>query len=467
MKAIPTINSTSGWLRTIRQINALFRPLEFTEQRSKKYGDFYQMVFKNAPPTIVTSNPKAIEDIFTASPDKFDVGKSNKMLSFLLGDNSLLLLDGKQHRSRRRLLMPPFHGESLHECSKKIIEITHKVSDRLEINKPFHVRSLTQEITMRVILSVVFGIDSGERCDCLRKLLTNLLETFNSPLNSSLIFFPVLQKDLGKYSPWGKFLLLQQEIRSLIYAEIKERRELLASGDINSKDIFTLLLLAKDENGEGMSDEELHDELITLLFAGHETTASALAWVFYWVHYFPEVQEKLRFELNNYQQESDNINDLTYLNAVISETLRIYPIAGSAFPRIFNQPVSVMGYDLPPKTWTLVSIYALHHREDLYPNPKQFDPQRFIDRTYTNYEYIPFGGGNRRCIGSALALLEMKLVTATILANFELSSIGNRPMKPVRRGLTIAPPASFKMVVKNKITRKSSNPDRAILMSNN
>ena len=452
MKTIPTIKSTSGWLRTIRQINALFRPLEFTEQRSKKYGDFYQMVFKNAPPTIVTSNPKAIEEIFTASPDKFEVGKSNKMLSFLVGDNSLLLLDGKQHRNHRRLLMPPFHGESLHECSKKIVEITRKVSDRLEVDKPFNVRSLTQEITMRVILSVVFGIDSGTRCDRLRELLTNLLETFNNPLNSSLIFFPVLQKDWGKLSPWGRFLLLQQEIKSLIYAEIKERRELLASGQIETKDIFTLLLLAKDENGVGMSDEELHDELITLLFAGHETTASALAWVFYWIHYFPEVREKLRFELNNYQEESDNgnINNLTYLNAVISETLRIYPIAASAFPRIFTKSMSIMGYDLEPNTWSLVSIYALHHREDLYPNSKQFDPQRFINKTYSNYEYIPFGGGNRRCIGSALALLEMKLVTTTILANFELNLTGDRPMKPVRRGLTIAPPASFKMIVKNK-----------------
>ena len=455
MKTIPTIKSTSGWLRTIRQINALFRPLEFTEQRSQKYGDFYQMVFKNAPPTIVTSNPKAIEEIFTASPDKFEVGKSNKMLSFLVGDNSLLLLDGKQHRNRRRLLMPPFHGESLHECSKKIVEITHKVSDRLEINKPFNVRSLTQEITMRVILSVVFGIDSGTRCDRLRELLTNLLETFNNPLNSSLIFFPVLQKDWGKLSPWGRFLLLQQEIKSLIYAEIKERRELLASGQIETKDIFTLLLLAKDENGVGMTDEELHDELITLLFAGHETTASALAWVFYWIHYFPEVQEKLRFELDNYRKESDNgnINNLTYLNAVISETLRIYPIAASAFPRIFTKPMSIMGYDLEPNTWSLVSIYALHHREDLYPNSKQFDPQRFINKTYSNYEYIPFGGGNRRCIGSALALLEMKLVTATILANFELKLTSDRPMKPVRRGLTIAPPASFKMIIKNRRCR--------------
>lgn len=469
MKQITTVKSTSGWLRTIRQIDSILRPLEFLEKRNQKYGDFYQVTFKNSPPTIVTSNPKAIEDIFTASPDKFEVGRGNKMLSFLVGDNSLLLLDGKEHRNRRRLLMPPFHGESLQKCSEQIVNITNKVCDRLETDKPFKVRSLMQEITMRVILSVVFGIDSGERYDRLRGLLTTLLETFNNPLNSSLIFFPFLQKDWGKFSPWGRFLLLQQEIRTLIYAEIKERRELLALGKLETKDIFSLLLLAKDENGAGMTDEELHDELITLLFAGHETTASALAWLFYWVHYLPEVQEKLRFELNSWGNSLDyrEINNLAYLNAVVLETLRIYPIAAGTFARVLTKPISVMGYDLEPDTWLMISIYSLHHREDLYPNSKQFDPQRFLHKAYSSYEYIPFGGGNRRCIGSALALLEMKLVSATILSRFQLelmsdrvaSRLGSkseelkyRPMLPVRRGLTIAPPASFKMKVKSRIS---------------
>ena len=453
MKQIPTVKSTSGWLRTIRQLNAILRPLEFAEQRSRKYGDFYQVTFKNSPPTIVTSNPQAIEDIFTASPDKFEVGRGNKGLSFLVGDNSLLLLDGKEHRNRRRLLMPPFHGESLQKCSEQIIQITNKVGNRLETNKPFKVRSLTQEITLRVILSVVFGIDSGARYDRLRELLTTLLETFNTPLNSSLIFFPFLQQDWGKFSPWGRFLQLKQEIRTLIDAEIKERRELLAAKKLENKDIFSLLLSAKDENGAGMTDEELHDELITLLFAGHETTASALAWLFYWVHYLPEVQDKLRFELNSWDKSSNyqSINNLTYLNAVISETLRIYPIAAGTFARVLTQPMSIMGYDFEPDTWLMISIYSLHHREDLYPNSKQFNPQRFLHKTYSSYEYIPFGGGNRRCIGSALALLEMKLVTATILSRFQLKLISDRPLLPVRRGLTIAPPASFKMMINTKI----------------
>jgi cytochrome P450 family 110 len=452
MRQIPTVESTSGLIRTIRILQAILYPLNFMEKRTRQYGDFYQVTFKNAPPTLMTSNPKAIEEILTASPDKFEVGKGNKGLNFLVGDNSLLLLDGKAHKNRRRLLMPPFHGESLQKCSRQIVEITEKVTDSWQPNESFKVRPVMQEITMRVILTVVFGIDSGTRYERLRELLTALLDIFNTPLSSSFMFFPWLQKDWGKFSPWGRFLRLKTEIRTLIFAEIQKRRELLALGKLENQDIFSLLLLTKDENGEGMTDEELHDELITLLFAGHETTASALAWLFYWIHYLPEIREQLLFELNSLENHHDYkaINNLPYLNALILETLRIYPIAAGTFARILTQPMSIRNYDFEPNTSLMISIYSLHHREDLYPNPKQFNPTRFLEKNYSAYEYIPFGGGNRRCIGSALALLEMKLVTTTILSRFQLELTSKRPMLPVRRGLTIAPPASFKMVVKNR-----------------
>ena len=162
----------------------------------------------------------------------------------------------------------------------------------------------------------------------------------------------------------------------------------------------------------------------------------------------------MRFELDSLAGNPDyrEINNLPYLDAVISETLRIYPIIAGTFPRILTKPTSVMGYDFEPKTWLMISSYSLHHREDLYPNSKQFKPERFLQTSYSPYEYIPFGGGNRRCLGSALALLEMKLVTSTVLPRFQLELTSKRPMLPVRRGLTLAPPASFKMVVKNKIT---------------
>ena len=197
-----------------------------------------------------------------------------------------------------------------------------------------------------------------------------------------------------------------------------------------------------------MSDDELHDELLTLLFAGHETTASALAWLLYWIHYLPEVDRKVHQELDSLKENTDYkaINNLPYLNATICETLRIYPIAAGAFARLLKQPMSIMNHEFQANTWFMISIYNLHHQEALYPNHKQFIAERFLTKTYSNYEYLPFGGGNRRCIGSALALLEMKLVTATILSRWQLELTSKRQMLPVRRGLTLAPPASFEMI---------------------
>ena len=456
MTTIPTVKSTSGLQKIFRQWQRILRPIEFMEQGRQRYGDFYQITSENSPPLVMICNPQAIEEIFTASSDRFDAGRGNKILSFLVGDNSLLLLDGKTHKRRRKLLMPPFHGESLYRCSQQIIEITNRACDRLKLNKPFKVRHLNQEITMRVILGAVFGIDRGTRYDRLRELLTALLDTFNNPFNTSLIFFPGMRKDLGKYSPWGRFVRIKQQIRASIYAEIRDRREVVATNKSEYHDILSLLLMAKDEKGEGMSDEELHDELITLLFAGHETTASALSWLLYWIHYQPEVGSKLQQELDLLGGKRDyrEIANLSYLNATVCETLRIYPIAQATFGRILTQPSSIMNHDFPKDTWFAISIYNLHHQEALYPNANEFNPERFLTKSYSNYEYLPFGGGNRRCIGSALALLEMKLVIATILSRCQLELTSKRQMLPVRRGMTLAPPSSFKMLVTAKKAEK-------------
>ena len=449
MKTIPIAgHSSSLWLN----LYSAFRPLSFMERCNKKHGDFYKFVGKDNPSFVITNNPQAIREILDAPSNCFDSGKGNKNLNFLLGDNSLILLDGEAHKHRRRLLMPAFHGESLKEYSQQIVFITNKIIDSLTTVKPFVIRPLMQEISLKVMLNIVFGVDSTTRHEKLKKLLFKLLETFGSPLNSLLIFFPVLQKDLGKYSPWGRFLLLQAEIKELIYEEISEKRELIAKDRSIYKDIFSLLLSAKDENGEGLSDEELHDELITLLFAGYETTTTALCWLFYWIHHYSEIEAKLREEISSLKTLSDYkaVNNLSYLNAVISETLRIYPVVSGTFTRIPKQHISILGYEIEKDDYLSVSIYNLHHRQDLYPNPKQFKPARFLNRKYSSYEYLPFGGGNRRCLGYALALLEMKLIATTILSRFQLGLTNNRPLYPQRRGITLAPP-SFKMIVKNKL----------------
>ncbi len=311
-----------------------------------------------------------------------------------------------------------------------------------------------QEISLQVILSAVFGLDQGQRFDQLRKILTSLLDSVGSPLSSMLLFFPSLQKDWGPLSPWGRFLRLKQQIDQLLIAEIQSRRKQV---DPNRDDILSLLLAARDEAGEPMTDEELRDELLTLLFAGHETTASALAWALYWVDYLPEVQDKLLSELKALPDNADPsaIARLPYLNAVCCETLRIYPIAINPFPRVTKAPMEIMGYQFEPGTVLLPSIYLTHQREDIYPEPKRFKPERFLERQFSPYEYLPFGGSNRRCIGLAFAQFEMKLVLATILAHCELKLVSNRPIKPTRRGLTVAPPGNMQMVVTQRRQQKT------------
>lgn len=438
---LPDGPKTLPFLQTLQWIA---RPLETLDARAQKYGDTFRALGNKLPPLLYFSSPQALQTIFTADPEQLCAG-GNQLLLPLLGEHSLLLLDGERHQRQRQLLMPPFHGERMRAYGQLICAITEEVMSQYTPGKPFAVRSAMQEISLRVILSAVFGLHSGPRFEQLRQLLSSMLDSFG-PLSSTLLFYRFLQRDLGPWSPWGHFVRQKQQIDQLIYAEIAERR---AQADPSREDILALLLSARDEAGQPMTDAELHDELMTLLSAGHETTASSLSWALYWIGYLPEVQDKLLAELDSLDPNSDPsaIARLPYLTAVCQETLRLYPVVLNAFPRIVKKPMELMGYQLEPGTIVLASIYLAHQREDIYPDPKQFKPERFLERQFSPYEYLPFGGGNRRCIGLAFAQFEMKLVLATVLSQLQLALVDHRPIKPVRRGVTMAPPGHLRMVV--------------------
>lgn len=428
----------------LRLIKFITQPTQYLDEFSQIYGDTFTVWGRQNTPIVYFSQPQALQQIFNADASKLEAGRGNRGLKFLLGDNSLVLLDGDRHQRDRQLLTPPFHGERMRAYGETICEISREVSDNWKIGKPFNIRQSMQEISLRVILRLVFGVDEGEKFQQLRQLINSLLEITSSPLMSSSFFFPFLQKDWGAWSPWGKILRQKQQVDELIFELIRARR---AESNSNRQDILSLMLAARYEDGSQLSEEELRDELMTLLIAGHETTASALTWAFYWLDRSPEVREKLLAELASVEGEVSAIAKLPYLTAVCSETLRIYPIAISAFIRIVRSPLEIMGYKLPVGAVVIPSIYLAHHREEVYPEPKQFKPERFLERQYSQYEYLPFGGGNRRCIGMAFAQYEMKLVLATILSRFEVSLVNKRPVKPVRRGLTLAAPAGMRMVV--------------------
>ncbi|MEA5506778.1 cytochrome P450 [Halotia wernerae UHCC 0503] len=441
--------------RFLRLIKFITQPVQYLEDFANVYGDNFAILGRDDKHLVYFSHPKALEEIFAADASHFETGRGNRILKFLLGDSSLILLDGDRHQRQRQLLTPPFHGERMRAYGETVREITQQVSNEWNIGKPFNIRDSMQEITLRVILRVVFGVDEGSMFQELRQLLTSLLDFMGTPLISSAFFFNFMQKDFGAWSPWGRIVMLVQKIDQLIYALIEERR---AESKQNRQDILSLLISARYEDGQPMSDQELRDELMTMLVAGHETTSSALTWAFYWLDQLPEVREKLLQELNTpgINSEPSNIAKLPYLTAVCQETLRIYPIVISGFLRIVKSPIEIMGYQLSKGTAIVPSIYLAHHREAVYPQPKQFKPERFLERQFSPYEYLPFGGGNRRCIGLAFAQYEMKIALATILSQFQVSLVNKRPVRPVRRGLTLAAPAGMLMVATPQVKLAST-----------
>ncbi len=443
--------------RLLQLIQWIADPLSYLDTCAERYGDTFTLRLATFEPIVFLSDPQAIQEIFTADAKQFDSGRTNGIVRPLVGDHSLLLLDGTQHQRQRRLLMPPFHGERMHSYSQIICESAKQVPSQWTIGEPFEVRAAMQDITLEVILHAVFGLSEGERYQQLKPLLAAMLNMTDSPLSSSLLFFKFLQQDLGDWSPWGRMMRRRQQIYELFQAEINERR---TQPELTGNDVLSLIMSARDENGQPMTDAELQDELMTLLVAGHETTATALAWAFYWIHKLPLVREKLLSELDSLGDDPEPmaIARLPYLTAVCSETLRIYPIVPFAFLRVSNSAVQIREHHFDADTKLAACIYLTHHREDLYPEPNQFKPERFIERQYSPYEYLPFGGGNRRCIGLALAQLEMKLVLATILSRYQLALVDSKPVKPIRRGLTIAPDGGVRMVLQGRRQRREATP---------
>lgn len=447
---LPDGPKTPRWLQ---QMQWVANPLSYMETAQERYGDIFTTPAVISRPVVLVSNPVALKQILTDTKEFTAPGELSETIVPLLGNNSVLILDGgKSHRRQRQLLMPPFHGARMQVYGQLICDITEKVMNQQAIGKPFSIRSAMQNISLQVIIEAVFGLQEEERASELRQLILSLIEDFRAPLASVALLFPLLQQDLGLWSPWGHFLHIRQQIDKLLYAEIDRRRE---QADCDRTDILSLLISARDETGQPMTDRELRDELMTLLFAGHETTATAMAWSLYWVHKQPEVRDKLLKELDGLGQSPEpmSIFRLPYLTAVCNETLRIYPVNILTIGRMVKSPVDLMGYQLSPGTALFGSIYLTHHREDLYPEPKQFKPERFLERQFSPYEFLPFGGGSRRCIGEALAQFEMKLVLATILSRYQLALADNRPERPQARGITLAPASGVKMTIQGQRIR--------------
>ncbi|MBE8986194.1 cytochrome P450 [Nostoc sp. LEGE 12450] len=451
---LPNLLKTHSLLQKLQWVND---PVSYMENAAQQYPDIFTARIIGFGDTVVFVNhPQAIQEILTNDRKKFvAVGEKNIIAEPLLGKHSVFLLENARHKQVRQLLMPAFHGEQMQSYGQRICSLTEKALSQLPLEQPFLMRNLTQEISLQVILQIVLGLYEGEKLQKFKHLLPQLLDLFQSPLSSSLFFFSFLQKDLGGWGLWGKFLRDREQVDELIYDEITGRRQ---QPDPERIDILSMLMSAQDDAGQSMTDQELHDQLMSLILAGYETTATAMAWGFYWINQKPLVREKLLQELDSLGDSPDpmSIYRLPYLSAVCNEILRIKPVVMFSFPRVVQEPVELLGHSLEPGTVLLPSIYLTHQREDLYPQPKEFQPERFLERQFSPYEFLPFGGGVRRCIGEVLALFQMKLVLATVLSHYHLALVDRRPEQPQRRGFTLAPASGVKMVITGRRVRQES-----------
>ncbi|MEM1253579.1 MAG: cytochrome P450 [Cyanobacteria bacterium P01_H01_bin.21] len=438
--SIPQASTAPRWLQMLRYTT---KPLDYMEQGAQQNGDIFNApVIGNHETVLFVSHPKGIQQIF--SSDRCITAPSNALLQPIVGNRSIFCLEGARHRRERRLLMPPFHREQIPQYGQLILELTEQEMQSLSTGDSFLARSLMQTISLDVILKVVFGLSDGSRFDQLKASIVEFTDCFQNILVSGALFFPALRIDWGPRSPWGHFQYVRSQISELLLAEICDRR---TQDTANKNDILSLLIAARDEAGHPMSDAELHDELLTMLVAGHETTASAISWALYWIYQDPQIYQTLVDELDSLGPSPDpiEITKLPYLTAVCNETLRLYPIASLTVPREVTAPMTLMGYDLKPGTRLYGAIYLTHHRPDLYPDSKSFKPERFLERQFSNYEFLPFGGGVRRCIGEVLAQFEMKLVLARLVSHYQLEWVGSTSEVPKRRGVTLAPANGVKM----------------------
>ncbi|MFY8150015.1 MAG: cytochrome P450 [Prochlorococcaceae cyanobacterium] len=433
--SLPPGPSDPPALQVIRWIRSPFR---FMRAAAERHGDAFAARLGTAGrPIVFLSAPEDLRQLLSNDEgEPFDApGELNVLFEPFLGTESVIGISGERHRRMRRLLMPPFHGERMRSYGDTILRITEEVVAGWPARDPFTLQRSMQTLSMRVILSTVFGLREGERYRKLERLLAALLDRMSGPASVSLLYFPFLRLDLGRWSPWGSFLRQRAEIDALLYEEIEQRRH---QSEEAGTDILSLLLAARDEEGQPMTPQELRDELMTLLVAGHETTATALTWALYWLHREPGVRQKLVEELATLPADADPtaVLSLPYLTAVCNETLRIHPVGMLTFPRVARQSVQLAGRQLAPGTLVMGCIFLAHRRPSVYPDPETFRPERFLERSFSAWEFLPFGGGSRRCIGLAFAQFEMKLALSRILRQASLELADTTEARPVRRGLT-------------------------------
>ncbi|HVU02309.1 MAG TPA: cytochrome P450 [Polyangiaceae bacterium] len=439
---LPMLAQTVFWIR---------RPIEFLTLCRERYGSSFTV--KLPPATMVfLTEPEDIKTVFTAKPDEMHAGEVNRILRVLLGENSVLLLDGAEHMRQRKLLLPPFHGERMRHYGRTMVDITEQVTREWPERTPFSLHPHTQEITLEIILRTVFGAEEGAEATELRDQMRRMLSLAESRALVLPMTYLSRHPELEARRPWKWFLRRRNRTDRLLYRQIAARR---AEGTgKHREDVLGMLLEAKDEDGNGMTDAELRDELMTTLAAGHETTATSLAWAVERLLTTPRTYEKLAAEVRSATKEGgvdpEVLASLPYLDATVKEVLRLRPVV-PVVGRVLKKPFHIAGHDLPAGSVVAPCIYLAQRNPRVFDEPEEFRPERFLENPPDPFSFLPFGGGVRRCIGAAFAQYEMKLVLGTILHRFDLELAQPAPVRIVRRAITFFPELGTRI----RVTRRA------------
>ncbi|HEX8822834.1 MAG TPA: cytochrome P450 [Archangium sp.] len=424
-------------ITSLQTFRFLRHPATLLQECRARYGDPFTLPLPMGN-VVVTGSSEGIREIFSADPTVFEPFGQLPLIP-AVGENSLLLLGGQRHKRERKLLMPPFHGERMRAYGQLMRELTLHAAKGLRPGGTFRAQHLTQAISLEIIIRAVFGIEEPARVRRYQEVMNAYLESY-TPL---LMMAVPLRRSFGGVGPWARFQRHVAELDQLLTEELATRR----GREEGHTDILSLLLAARDEDGQPMADPELKDELRTLLLAGHETTAIGMAWALYHLHHEPQTLQRLLAELATLgpAPEPEALMKLPYLGAVCDESLRIHPVI-IVVGRRTVAPFTLRGRELPAGTPVMASVWLTHNDPALYPEPERFRPERFLERKFSPFEYLPFGGGARRCIGAAFAQYEMRVVLGTLLASHRFALAHDRPERPVRRNITLGPVNGVELV---------------------
>jgi cytochrome P450 len=439
----------------VQTLHWLTRPIAFMESARRRYGDAFSVRFSGFQrPTVMLSDPDVIRALYTEQSHTLPPGRSVALLP-IMGPSSVLLLSGREHLTRRKAMLPPFHGERMRSYEGIVREVAQREIDSWPLGEPFALHPHMQAITLEVIMSAVFGVTDPERRQRLRERLPMLLGESSSLM---LQFRVLLSRRFTRSEPLARLQQVMQEVDELLLAEISERRR--DSQLEEREDILSLLMAVRMEDGEGMSDRDLRDQLVTLLLAGHETTATALAWTFDLLLRHPATLTRLTEEIDRGESEE-------YMRAVIAESLRLRPVVPLAGRRLAAE-LDIGSTTLAPGTDVTPAIWLTHTRADLYPEPYAFRPERFLGDPPTTYGWIPFGGGIRRCLGASFAEFEMRVVLQAMLQRLQVQALSSRAEHVARRNVTFSPRYGTRVRVRERVRANSAaNTPTPIALANN